>query len=407
MTAITSTRFASASAAGENWRDIAKSVIDQIQAIRTERFRPTIGFVYMTQQLAADAQSILTLLRAVTEIEHWSGCAAAGICANGVEYTGLPALSVMVGEVPDHQVRYFHAQNGGYKKLHAGLEPWLNRHDPMLVVLHADPNGESHPAQAIEEVESMVGGFMVGGLSSARGVPSILAKDALHGGISGFVFSQDFPVATSISQGCVPIGPQHDISKADDHVIGYLDGKPPFDVLSGRMTTFAEKKFGDNPADHLLETGRQNTDPNKLVNADIHVAFPVTGTDKADFLVRNIIAIDPESGAIAVGENLEDGQKILFVQRDDETVRSDLSSMLVNLRQRVLHDRGEFAPKAALYVSCVARLGVSFLGNGKAGGEMSLLREVLGEIPITGFYAAGEISNNRLYGYTGVLTLFF
>ena len=33
-------------------------------------------------------------------------------------------------------------------------------------------------------------------------------------------------------------------------------------------------------------------------------------------------------------------------------------------------------------------------------------RDELGDFPLVGFFANGEISNNRLYGYTGVLTLF-
>lgn len=406
MTAVTSTHFASASAAGENWRDVCKSVLEEIQAIRTDGFHPNIGFVYITEALAGDAQSILTLLRSVTGIEQWAGCSAAGICASGSEYAALPAMAVMVGQVPHGQVRHFHAPAGGFKKLHAELEPWLNLHDPMLVVLHSDPFTDNHPAAAIEEVEAMVGGFMVGGLASGQEAPVILAKDALPGGVSGFVFSQEFPVATAMTQGCVPIGPAREISRADEHVIAYLDGRTPFDVLSEDMKAIAVKRFGHNPAESMMESGLVNSELQQIFTGDVHIAFPVAGSDQNDYLVRNMMAIDPESGAIAVSEKIEDGQKILFVHRDDETVRSDLSSMLVSLRQRVLHERGEFSPKGALYVSCVARLGVSFDGSGDLGGEMGLLREVLGDIPLAGFYAGGEISNNRLYGYTGVLTLF-
>ena len=41
--------------------------------------------------------------------------------------------------------------------------------------------------------------------------------------------------------------------------------------------------------------------------------------------------------------------------------------------------------------------------------EMCVVLEAdraLGDVPLAGFYANGEISHNRLYGYTGVLTLF-
>ncbi len=134
MNAITSTKFVSTAAIGENWRDISKKVLEELQAVKTDGFQPNIGFLYLTDELAPDAQSILTLFRSVTGIEHWTGCAALGVCGNGVEYVDVPAISVMVGEVPQDHVRAFHAVAPNFKKLHQELEPWLNKHDPMLVV---------------------------------------------------------------------------------------------------------------------------------------------------------------------------------------------------------------------------------------------------------------------------------
>lgn len=203
------------------------------------------------------------------------------------------------------------------------------------------------------------------------------------------------------------MGTMHEISKADNHVIAYLDGRVPFEVFSEDMKKMAQERLGYKAEDMIMKTGNDMpANLMRMIEGDAHIAFPVSGSDVQDFLVRNIMSIDPDTGAMAVGEMIEDGQKMIFVHRDDDTVRSDLSATLVNLQKRIVHDTGSFAPKAALYVSCVARAGVPFGENGKPGGEMNLLREILGDIPITGFYANGEISNNRLYGYTGVLTLF-
>jgi small ligand-binding sensory domain FIST len=91
----------------------------------------------------------------------------------------------------------------------------------------------------------------------------------------------------------------------------------------------------------------------------------------------------------------------MFVHHDDQTVQEDLSKSLIALRKRIQKDTGGFAPKAALYVSCVAR-SFSQGGNDPAQAEMQLIRDV----PLARFYAGGEISNARLYGYTGILTLF-
>ena len=40
------------------------------------------------------------------------------------------------------------------------------------------------------------------------------------------------------------------------------------------------------------------------------------------------------------------------------------------------------------------------------GSRPRLIRETLGDFPLIGFFANGEISRDRLYGHTGVLTLF-
>lgn len=407
METFTSTHFVSTAATGENWRDISKKVLEQLESVKTDGFKPNIGFLYLTDALAADAASILTLFRSVTGIDQWSGCAALGVCAGGAEYVGVPAISVMIGEVAEGQVRSFSAEGNTFKKTNRELEAWLNKNDPMLVVVHADPL-EGNPAHVLEEIEATVGGFMVGGLASSRKEHAIIGRDVAAGGVSGFVFSSDIAVASALSQGCIPMGPPHEISKADEHIIAYLDGRTPIEVFSEEMAAMAERRLGYKAKDAILESGGKGLpkDLQRLLSGEAHVAFPVPGSDQNDFMVRNIVAMDPDSGQIAIADILEDGKKMMFVHRDDDTVRTDLSATLVGLHKRVVHERGEFKPRAALYISCVARAGVRFGESEKTGGEMALLRAVLGDIPVTGFYAAGEISNNRLYGYTGILALF-
>lgn len=202
------------------------------------------------------------------------------------------------------------------------------------------------------------------------------------------------------------MGPMHEISRAGDHIIAYLDGKTPFDVFGEDMRAFAQQRLGYNAEEVIMRGKELPENLTQLLQGNAHVAFPVIGSDRNDFMVRNIVAIDPETGNIAVSEFLEDGQKMMFVHRDEDTVRSDLSQTLVDLRARILHERGEFTPKAALYISCVARADVSFAGDQNPGGEMALIREILGDVPVSGFYAGGEIMGSRLYGYTGIITLF-
>jgi len=89
----------------------------------------------------------------------------------------------------------------------------------------------------------------------------------------------------------------------------------------------------------------------------------------------------------------------MFCTRDRASAEADLRKML--RKAKATHNR---APTGGIYISCLAR-GPNLFGP--AGEEVSILREELGDIPFVGFFANGEISHDRLYGYTGVITLFF
>ena len=114
--------------------------------------------------------------------------------------------------------------------------------------------------------------------------------------------------------------------------------------------------------------------------------------------MRNLLAIDPGRGWLVLGAEVAPGDAIVFCRRDPESARRDMVRMV-----RQLAGRLDGPPKAGIYVSCVAR-GAALFGENAV--EAQLIRENLGDFPLIGFFANGEISRDRLYGHTGVLTLF-
>jgi len=128
----------------------------------------------------------------------------------------------------------------------------------------------------------------------------------------------------------------------------------------------------------------------------IFAGLPVQGSDTGDYLVRNLMAIDPRQGWIVLGAEVAPGDPILFCRRDPASARADLDRMLKQLAGRL-----QAPPKAGIYVSCIARGAALF---GEPGVETGMIREQFGDIPLIGFFANGEISRDRLYGHTGVLT---
>ena len=137
----------------------------------------------------------------------------------------------------------------------------------------------------------------------------------------------------------------------------------------------------------------------RRIGGYIYVSFPIAASDTGDYLVRNLIGVDLSRGWIQVGEMVSPGMALSFCRRDNDSALKDLKRMLSDVSRRA-----EAPPKAALYFSCIARGQHLF---GPQSEEVKEIKAQFGDLPLAGFFANGEISNNRLYGYTGVLTLLF
>jgi small ligand-binding sensory domain FIST len=281
--------------------------------------------------------------------------------------------------VPPEEFALFDGLRDGRSDLDARLTVWARGAEGGLAVVHADPRTPGVP-DAIARFGAATGAFLVGGLSSSTVANVQLAGGPTEGGLSGVLLSPELPVLTGLSQGCTPIGPRHRITACHRNLVLTIDGRPALEVL--------KEEIGELLARDLRRIGGY-----------IHAALPVRGLDRADYLVRNLLAIDPERGVLAVGAALRVGQELLFVKRDGASAQEDLRRMLADLDRR----RAGRPVRGALYHACVAR-GPNMFGPDSA--EVGMIREVLGDVPLAGFYANGEIFHDRLYAYTGVLTLF-
>lgn len=406
MSLFTSSQFASAAASGTDWRDTSKAVLEKLEPLRAPGHNYNFGFLYISDHLAADAGSILNLFKSVLHIENWIGGVGIGVFGSGESFEDMPAISALIGRFEKDSFRLFSladlSETGGT------LNSWLSKNDPMLVFLHGDP--EEDPAPGLRELENRVGGFMVGGLTSSRHESARFAGELSTSGLCGAVFSQNVLVASMLSQGCTAIASVHTITRCDGNTIFEMDSKKALEVFEEDLRLMAIRKIERDPDLIYVDEAAlhdKNALPEEfqfLVKGEVHAAFPVSESDQNDYLVRNITGIDADSGAMNVAQNVINSERLMFVHRDHESVYRDLSARLVELRSRVERDFGVFAPKGAVYVSCVARAPGRF--GDETSSEMQLIRDIIGDVPLTGFYAAGEICKARLYGYTGILVLF-
>ncbi len=367
--------FKAAHATGTDWGTTVKACVDRLEPLPAGA---NLGFVYATDPLAADLGSIVTFLRERTKIEDWVGTVGFGVSAMGVEDHDRPALAVMTAALPAGSFHVFDSVTAAGDAIGGDAGAWARAARPMVAVVHGDPRNPDI-AEIVHDVSAHLSGFLIGGLSASRGDMPQVAGRVTEGGLSGVLLGQDLGVAAGLSQGCSPIGPLRRITEAEHNVIMAIDERPALEVF--------KEDIGELLAQDL-----------RRVAGYIFVGFPIAGSDTGDYLVRNLIGIDPEQGWLQVGELVEDGQPLLFCRRDHESARKDLLRML-----RDVAERAGPKPKAGLYFSCVAR-GQNLFGPNSE--ELKLVQQELGDIPLVGFFANGEISNDRLYGYTGVLALF-
>ena len=361
------TPFKLAHATDANWQTALEDCLRQLGDIPTET---NLGFIYVTDHFAADFANIHRQLQEETGVPHWVGTIGHAICCTGKEYYEQPAMVMMLAEFPADSFYLLQSPDQLPANKNEGLQ---------FAVVHGDPRNGQMP-DVLEQFAAKLGdGYLVGGLTSSGSYYYQLADEISEGQLSGVVFSDQVAVVSGLTQGCSPIGPVHTLTECEGNYAVNLDQRPALDVL--------KEDIGEILARDLNRIGGY-----------IFAGFPVSGSDTGDYLVRNLVGVDPDNGVLAIGEYLHTGSSIMFCRRDGRTAIQDLERMLTHVKQRLT---GE--PRGGLYFSCLGRGQHMF---GEISREMELIQAQLGDVPLVGFYANGEIAGQRLYGYTGVLTLF-
>ena len=314
------------------------------------------------------------------------GCLAGGVIGGSVEVEDAPAVSVWAAALPGGVVRPFrltfqredeHAVIEGLDEIPAGES------DPVLVLI---ADGYSFPADLLLDHlnDAAPGVPVVGGMASAgleAGRNSLyLDDDIFRDGAVGVIVT-GVGADAFVSQGCRPVGETYAVTRSEQNVIFELGGVPA-------MRRVEEMFAGATERDQLL------------MRRGLHVGQAIDELKpeqrQGDFLVRNVVGIDPASGAIAIGDMVEVGQTVQFQVRDAESARADLRVVLE--RDRALN--GDDIAGVLLF-SCNGRGQALF---GQPGHDIGAVRKAYGSVPVAGFFAAGEFGpvgqRNFLHGFT-------
>lgn len=313
------------------------------------------------------------------------GCSASGVIGGGFEVEHQPGLSLMAAALPGVELTPFH--------LAAEPESWRDQIDvraqqsPAFLLF---PDPFTCPAEELVRWFDSVyprcvklGGLASGG--SGPGTSTLFAGPHLaRMGAVGVAMSGDIEVDTMVTQGCRPIGSPVFVTRADGNVILELDGQPAIttiEAMHAQLSTTDQELFT-----HALMLGLV-TDGAKQVYG------------QGDFLIRNIVGVEPHLGALAVAAEVTENQVVQFHLRDAEASSADLEQMLTR------YD-GE-SPAGALLFSCLGR-GTALYGH--SNHDNDLFQHRFGDVPLGGFFGNGEIGpvghNTFVHGYTSAFGLF-
>jgi small ligand-binding sensory domain FIST len=323
------------------------------------------------------------------------GASAEGVLAGSRELDESPGLAVWLARWPGVQVvpmhlRFQRTPEGGV------LEGWPDAlagewPEGSFLLVVGDPF--SFPVELLLERlnEDRPAVAVVGGMASSAAEPGgnrlILQDRVVDEGAVVLHVRGAVQLTTLVSQGCRPIGRPLVVTRAQRNILYELGGKPALAQLRALFET--------------LPTSEQ-----RLVQRALHVGRVVSEYqerfEQGDFLIRNVVGIDPSSGAIAVGDYFRPGQTVQFHLRDEAAADAELKQLLASAQRRL----GQ-PPLGGLLFTCNGRGRRMF---SHPDHDAAAVRRVWPDLPLAGFFAQGELGpvgpHNFLHGFTASLALF-
>jgi small ligand-binding sensory domain FIST len=369
-----------------------------LEELRGRITSPTVslGLVFVAPRLFPQAKQLLELIRVHAQVPLLAGCSSLGLIAGENEVEQNAGISLALYSLPGAELKGFHftqeqveeANGPGYWRLETGLEPeqtngWLVFIDPF----HLDSESWLKTWNEAYAPAPVFGGLASGEFTEQLTQVYLNGEVYEEGGVAISVGGQVKLLGVT-SQGCTPIGETWTLTKVEQNIIHQIGNRPAYEVLA---ETFSALKPEEQ------QKARGNLFIGLVVNEyleDFH---------RGDFLIRNLLGADPNSGSIAVGALPRPGQTVQFQRRSAAAATEDMNALLADAKRKLA--------TTTLYGGCLCCCngrGQSLFGSPSHDAKM--VQQQLGPLGLTGFFCNGEIGpigeKNFLHGYTASLALF-
>lgn len=392
--AMTAMRFHSAISDKESSAEAVGQILDDLESQAGGDVKADVAFAFLTAHHREDAEETLERLWLELDPQTIVGCSADGVIGGEREIERSPGLAVLVASMPGVRVHPFHlGDEMQWRHVLSDSDALAERlgcgEQTRAVVAFGDPFTTPIGQFMTAMDEWAPKAPLIGGMASAAREPGgnvLLRNDEVFDrGMVGVSFSGPVRVETVVSQGCRPVGRPLVITRSHDNIIQQLGGKPAMELLRETVNALGE------PERALLANGL-------FVGRVISEYQEEWG--RGDFLVRNVIDVDDQTGAIGVADYVKTGQTVQFHIRDALTAGEDMTALLEGQRTA--------APAAGgLLFSCNGRGERLF---GRPDHDIRTAHAHMPHTPLAGFFAAGEFGpvggRNFIHGHTASFALF-
>jgi small ligand-binding sensory domain FIST len=344
---------------------------------------PDLALLFVTAPHGGAIEDAAAAVRSTLSPATLLGCTAESVLAGHREVEGAAAVALWAGHTGP--VSPFHLELTPTPDGHT-LIGWPDEIPDNTSGLLLLPDPFSFPTDGFLErlEETRPGLAVVGGMASAARGPGqnrlVLDDRVLDRGAVGALLGPDVEMVTVVSQGCRPVGRPFVVTSAERNIVHELAGKPALERLQ-------------DLARELPPEDRQ------LLTSGLHLGQVIderkVDFERGDFLIRNVLGADPQTGAIAVGDVVEIGSTVQFQVRDALSADEDLRDLLA--------DR---AAEGALLFTCNGR-GTRLFGA--PHHDADVVASSLAEAPVAGMFCAGELGpvggKNFLHGFTASVVL--
>ena len=360
--------------------DLAAAVAEACGTIATTlgEEQPDLVVAFVSHHHATGYDRVPELVRAHLPGGLLIGCSAGGVIGGGHEVEEAPGFSLTAARLPDVTITPLAATTPELPHLPGTPPQMILLADPLSFDVEALVHGlDATAPQAV-----VVGGLASGGRRPAENA-LYLGDEVRRAGLVGVALDGNIALDTIVAQGCRPIGDPMFVTRCERNVIFELDGRPA--VLALQLVL-----------DSLPKEDRALVRQSLFVGVVMRERQQQYG--QGDFLIRNVLGVEPKQAALVVGTQVQENQVVQFHLRDAKTSADDLIHLLARYREQ---------PAGSLLFSCLGRGHHLY---GRPDHDTDVFRAALGDVPLGGFFCNGEIGpvqgRTFLHGYTSAFGLF-